>query len=37
VCRQLEQPGVYVAMNGRVFKWDAVEKNRAMGVFQSIG
>lgn len=25
--------GAYVAMNGRVFAWDAVEKNRAQGVF----
>ncbi len=33
---QLQKPGVYIAMNGRVFKWDAVEKNRALGVFQSI-
>lgn len=28
--------GVYVAMNGQVFPWDKVEKNRAAGVFQSI-
>jgi L-asparaginase len=27
-------PGVYVAMNGQVFSWDKVEKNRAEGVFQ---
>jgi L-asparaginase len=26
--------GVYVAMNGQVFGWDKVEKNRAAGVFQ---
>ncbi len=26
--------GVYVAMNGRVFTWDNVTKNRAAGVFQ---
>lgn len=27
-------PGVYIAMNGQVFDWDKVEKNRAAGVFQ---
>jgi L-asparaginase len=26
--------GVHVAMNGQVFAWDKVEKNRAAGVFQ---
>ena len=26
--------GVYVAMNGQVFAWDKVTKNRAAGVFQ---
>jgi L-asparaginase len=26
--------GVYVAMNGKVFSWDKVEKNRTAGVFQ---
>ncbi|MGH8854948.1 MAG: asparaginase domain-containing protein [Telluria sp.] len=28
--------GVYVAMNGRVFSWDNVTKNRAAGVFQQL-
>ena len=28
--------GVYVAMNGKVFGWDKVQKNRAAGVFESI-
>jgi L-asparaginase len=28
-------PGVYVAMNGTIFTWDKVTKNRAAGVFQS--
>ncbi len=28
-------PGVYVAMNGRYFPWDAVEKDRAAGIFVS--
>jgi len=27
--------GVYVAMNGRCFAWDDVEKNRSLGVFES--
>jgi len=27
--------GVYVAMNGRCFDWDAVRKNRDLGVFES--
>jgi L-asparaginase len=29
-------PGVYVAMNGQVFEWDNVTKNRAAGVFQPL-
>ncbi len=28
--------GVYVAMNGRVFPWDDVRKNRDIGVFESL-
>ena len=28
--------GVYVAMNGRVFAWDKVTKNRSAGVFQPL-
>jgi L-asparaginase len=28
-------PGVYVAMNGRCFRWDSVTKNRELGVFES--
>jgi len=27
--------GVYVAMNGRVFAWDRVRKNRDIGVFEA--
>lgn len=27
--------GVYVAMNGQVFPWDRVRKNRAAGVFET--
>lgn len=29
--------GVYVAMNGFVFPWDDVRKNRALGVFEPLG
>ena len=32
---QVLPPGVYVAMNGRHFSWDAVRKNRETGVFES--
>jgi L-asparaginase len=32
---QVLPPGVYVAMNGRHFRWDAVRKNRETGVFES--
>jgi L-asparaginase len=31
---QLMPHGVYVAMNGRVFAWDKVVKNRGAGVFE---
>jgi L-asparaginase len=27
-------PGVYVAMNGRYFDWQAVRKNRQLGIFE---
>lgn len=33
---QILTPGVYVAMNGKVFPWDDVQKNRAAGVFQNL-
>jgi L-asparaginase len=33
---QVLPPGVYVAMNGRCFAWDAVRKNRATGVFEEV-
>jgi L-asparaginase len=33
---QLLPPGVYVAMNGRCFNWNAVTKNRETGVFEAI-
>jgi len=32
---QVLPPGVYVAMNGRHFHWNAVRKNRETGVFES--
>ena len=33
---QLLEPGVYVAMNGRVLPWSDVEKNRDLGVFKPL-
>ncbi|MCX7026750.1 MAG: asparaginase domain-containing protein [Spirochaetes bacterium] len=32
---QLLEPGVYIAMNGRIFDWDKVMKNKEIGVFES--
>jgi L-asparaginase len=32
---QVLPPGVYVAMNGRHFRWDGVRKNRDTGVFEA--
>jgi L-asparaginase len=29
-------PGVWIAMNGRMHRWDAVRKNRAAGVFEAL-
>ncbi len=29
--------GVYVAMNGRYFRWNGVRKNREQGVFEDLG
>jgi L-asparaginase len=29
-------PGVYVAMNGRYFRWDSVRKNRDVGEFEEV-
>lgn len=31
---QLLPPGVYIVMNGRVFPWDRVRKDRSRGVFE---
>ena len=33
---QVLPPGVYIAMNGRVFDWDNVRKNRDTGVFEPL-
>ena len=33
---QVLPPGVYVAMNGRCFDWDAVRKNRETGYFEEV-
>ena len=33
---QLLPAGVYVAMNGHIFDWDKVRKNRETGVFETI-
>jgi len=33
---QVLPPGVYVAMNGRVFDWDKVVKNRDTGIFEPV-
>jgi hypothetical protein len=32
---QLLQPGVYIAMDGRVLHWDSVRKNKEKGVFET--
>jgi len=29
-------PGVYIAMNGRIFSWDNVRKNRDAGIFEEL-
>lgn len=33
---QVLPPGVYIAMNGRIFPWDDVRKNRDTGVFEPL-
>jgi L-asparaginase len=33
---QVLPPGVYIAMNGRYFTWDAVRKNRESAVFEAL-
>jgi len=34
---QLLPRGVYIVMNGRVFSWDNVRKNRILGEFETLG
>jgi L-asparaginase len=34
---QLLPHGVFIVMNGRVFRWDRVRKNRELGVFEEAG
>jgi len=33
---QTLESGVYIAINGNIFKWDEVTKNRKKGVFELI-
>ena len=33
---QVLPPGVYIAMNGQQFTWNAVRKNKETGVFESV-
>jgi L-asparaginase len=33
---QVLPPGVYVVMNGRVFPWNGVRKNRETGIFEAV-
>ena len=33
---QVLPPGVYIAMNGQNFRWDAVRKNRQTGIFEAV-
>lgn len=33
---QLLPPGIYLAMNGQIFPWDNVRKNRDAGVFERL-
>jgi len=33
---QLLPPGVYIVMNGRIFDWDNVRKNRGTGIFEML-
>ena len=34
---QVLEPGVYITMNGRIFSWDDVRKNRETGIFEELG
>ncbi len=33
---QMQSSGVYICMNGQIFSWDNVVKNRAKGVFEKL-
>ena len=33
---QTLEPGIYIAINGNIFQWDKVIKNRKKGIFESI-
>ena len=33
---QTLEPGIYIAMNGRYFKWNNVRKNKKIGIFERI-
>lgn len=33
---QLLEPGVYLTMSGRVFKWDNCKKNKEKGIFETL-
>lgn len=33
---QCKKPGVYIAMNGKVFDWDNVRKNKQKGEFETL-
>ena len=33
---QTNLPGIYITMNGKLFNWDNVKKDRAAGVFQTV-
>lgn len=33
---QALSPGVYIAMNGRIFTWDNVRKNKKLGLFEEV-
>ncbi len=35
-CVRLARPGVYIAMNGQLFDWDNVQKNREQGCFETL-
>jgi L-asparaginase len=33
---QVLPPGVYIAMNGHIFEWDRVKKNKQTGFFEAV-